>query len=58
LFQGTFEEDIEIDRLDPAEEFLKCCEVGDLQKTDFLSDSIHFFKVPDGSTIILFPVSF
>jgi len=28
-FQGTFEEEVEIDRPDPAEEFLKCGEVGD-----------------------------
>jgi hypothetical protein len=27
-FQGTFEEDIEIDRLDAVKEFLKCCEMG------------------------------
>jgi hypothetical protein len=58
LFQGTFEEEIEEDRFDPTEKFLKCSEVRDLQKTDFLSDSIHLFKIPDYCTIVFFPVFF
>jgi hypothetical protein len=58
LFQGTFEEEIEAGPFDPAEKFLKRGEVRDLQKTDFLSDSIHFFKIPENRTIVFFPVFF
>jgi hypothetical protein len=58
LFQGTFKEEIEADPFDPAEKFLKRGKVRDLQKTDFPSDSIHLFKIPDYHTIVFFPVFF
>jgi hypothetical protein len=58
LFQGTFEEDIEVDRLDTADEFLKCGEVGDRRKSQSVLDPIHFFEVTDNSAIVFLPVFF
>lgn len=52
MFQGTFEEEIKVDRFDPAEEFLQGSEVRDFQKTDFPSDPAHFFELTDDVTII------
>jgi hypothetical protein len=58
LFQGTFEEKIEINRFDPAEEFLKCREVRNRQKIQRFPDAVHFFEVTDNRTIVFFPVFF
>lgn len=58
MFQGTFEEEIEVDRFYPAEKFLQGSELRDFQKTDFPSDPAHFFELTDDVTIIFFSVFF
>jgi len=57
-FQGTFEENIEIDRLDPAEEFLKRGEVRYRRESQRFPDPIHFFEVTDNRTIVFLPIFF
>lgn len=55
-FQGTFEENVEIDRFDSAEEFLNRGEVGYRHKSQIFPDPIHLFKVTDDRPIVFFPV--
>jgi hypothetical protein len=55
-FQGAFEEDIEINWLYPAEEFLNRGEVRDRCESEKFPDPIHFFKVTDNRTVVFFPV--
>lgn len=57
-FQGAFEENIEVDRFDSAEEFLECGEVRYRSKTKCFPDPVHFFKVTDDRTVVFLPVFF
>lgn len=55
-FQGTFKENIEIDRLDPAEEFLNRGEVRDRCESQKFPNSIHLFEIADDCPVVFFPV--
>jgi len=57
-FQGTFEEEIEISWLDPAEEFLKSGEVRDCLQAESIPDTSHLFEITDDGTVIFFPEFF
>ena len=57
-FQGTFEENVEIERFNPAEKFLERGEVRDSFKFESLLNTIHLFEVTDNRTVVFFPIFF
>lgn len=54
-FQGTLQENIEVDGFDPVEKFLECCEVRNGFESYSGTDSIHLFEVTNHRSVIFLP---